>query len=685
MYKSHRYGVDATPWGYDIPVMEPGTYTCTVHFAETYAPAFEKGKRVFDLTLATSFGEPVVFDNIDIFAELDGAEFTVLTKTAIDLVVPGVLAIRVKPSEGNAIISGITCKRTGDLPSGVAPDFDTDPNIPIATIMAPTHGEIADPGPVIIGTEININAGGPAIGRFLAEDFAWIFGDTSQWGGPEGIEIGGAEQKNTPALISQRYGVDGATWGYNIPIEMPGLYNCSLHFAETDSASFEKGARVFDVAVMEQNMKGIDVFADASNAPFTSVVKTFADLKIGHELRIEFTPVVGNAFLSAITCEKTGDLDEDDPLLGSGTPNDQVSESPENGRPTPEPTPIILVPIVDPPTAEMPELESSAVATPLVESSESPIVESPSAETPVDGGLEEVIPSPTPALPTDIVTVTPAPGDMLEGTTDESSEPSLEPLSGDGLVPPDQDLATVDPALTSTTDQVVQNYKLLGTVSDGGNFTTEMKDALLSVSKSVMQQPSTWAMTYLQKENIAAVTRQSAASYQIDLQALHVAIHLSEETKVYSGFISKKKVNEELRKLGVDNLVVKLREEPELAVNGTNNKASSTTTTSTVVGIIVGCVLGLLVIVAVGAFVVVRRNRQSDPSANDFDGPPPAMTESEMSSVMERSETQASIEYLDDDSTFTAATSRAGDHVDQVAFDKDVFGRGTAAGSHGVS
>lgn len=668
MYKSHRYGTGNSVWGYDIPVMEPGTYGCTVHFAETDAASFGVGKRVFDIVMATSHGDPVTFEKIDIFDELNGAKFTVLTKTAVDLVIPGVLAIRAVPREGDAILSGITCERTGDLPEGVSADLETDPNIPTAAVVTQTSGQSADSGAVIIGTEINFNAGGPEVGRFLAEDLAWIFGSTSQWGGPMGAQIGGAERKNKPALISHRYGLDGASWGYRIPVEISGVYDCSVHFAETDSASFERGARVFHVQIMEQVMKRIDVFAEAGMAPFTSVVKTFVDLKVGNELFIELTPVTGNAFLSAITCEKTGELDPDDPLNPDASPNVQVSESPENSQGNAEETPVS-------------DVESSAAATPLFES---PAIESPSAETP-GGGLEEVFPSPTPSMTMDVVTVTPAPDGGLD-FLDMSPQPSVEDLSGPGEGPPATQVSVaLDNELTAGEEQKRQDYKLRGKVSGGDNFTAEMKEALLSVSKKSTSTESTWALINLREERITSVTRQDGTSYQIDVQALHRATDFTFEVRDYTKFVQDGGVNMELQKSGIDSLAVELREDPEIALGSGGTNEASTTSTSTVVGIVVGCVLGLLVIVAVGAFVVVRRNRSSDPSANDFDGPPPAMTESEMSSVMERSETANSIEYLDDDSTFTAATSRAGDHVDQVAFDKDVFGRGTATNSHGVS
>lgn len=679
-YNSHRFGVDGSTWGYDIPVRRPGVYGCTVHFAETDFASFVAGARVFDILFSTASGDPVRFNKIDVFGELGDAEFTVLTKTAGRLVIPGILSVRAIPRKGDAIISGLTCERTGDLPDGVAQDFDTKPPIPPNAVVTTPIDPTAEADPVMQEGVIDVNAGGKAIGRFQEEDANWIFGSTSLWGGPPGVVIGGAEERNTPALISQRYGLDGAVWGYRIPVEKPGIYACSVHFAETDSASFAVGARIFNVQIMDEVMTGIDVYAEAGPARFTSVVRTFTDLKVGDELFLKFTPVKRDAFLSALTCEKTAELDPNDPSVS----NIFGSESPEASPMNPDASPALE--------------ETSPFASPGVESSviASPMAESPSEDTPSSptaGGLETVDPSPTPTVPaSNIVTVTPAPD-----PTPEDPESSLEPSPIDTLTGPVEDTAntaTPDSELTAGDGQRSEEYRLLGSVTDTSSFTPEMKDALITESRDITQSPSEWAMIHLQEETIEAVTRQEkipqpvtrqeARVYQIDLQALYSSPDYDSEVQRFKEFVSDGRLTSALQNRGISNLEVRFEETPGPNPTGDSPEAS-TTSTSKVVGIVVGCVLGLLLVVAVSAFVVVRRSRGIDASQNGFDAPPPAMTESEISSVMERSETAASVEYLDDDSTFTAATSRAGDHIDQVAFDKDVFGRGTATGSHGVS
>lgn len=714
MYKSHRYGVDGAAWGYNILVMEPGTYGCTIHFAETNTDAFFEGARVFDLNIATSYGEPHVFFDIDIYKELDRAQFTVLTKTVVDLVIPGYLYIRVKPSVGDAIISGVTCERTGDLPDGVDPDYSVDPNIPVIAVGSTDKPDNVDgaSGALIVGTEININAGGPELGRFVAEDYAWIFGTTSFWEGPKGVEIGGAEEKNAPALVSQRYGVDGSTWGYRIPIQIPGLYACSLHFAETDSASFAIGARVFNVRIQDSVLENIDVYRESGEAAFTSVVKTFQDLEIGRELYIELSAVTGDAFLSAITCERTAKFVPEEspgsaPLrlvpeeLQSKEPTPstapQIFPSPSSVLSTDSPASVAETPIVGFPVEETPGAEASNVGILIGESpsaetlsietpmAHTPVTESPIAETsteiqvietPAAGAeIDDVMPSPIPSMNNE----EPVPGADKDGVSVSASP------TGDSFLASSPSSSAspfpLDERLTAEGDEGEEVYELLGAVANGGEFTVEMKDVLITLSRESTEEPSKWALISLQEQvSRSAVrlllpfgTRQEGDRvYEIDLQAIHKSrANITTASTEYAGYINND-INNDLKEREINDLTVKLRNSPVLE----SESKPDVSNTSTIVGIVVGCILAALILIALIAFFVVRRSR-SGGSVAGFDAPPP-MTESEMSSVIDRSETAASTEYLDDDSTFTAATSRAGDNPDQVAIDKDIFGRGNA-------
>lgn len=122
IYPSHRFGTLQSTWGYNIPVEQPGVYGCTAHFAETFSEAFRKGDRVFDLSFSTTH-DFVLFKNIDVIGELKGAEFTVLTKTAVGLNITGILAVRLYSRHGDAMLSGLTCERTGNLPGDITSDY----------------------------------------------------------------------------------------------------------------------------------------------------------------------------------------------------------------------------------------------------------------------------------------------------------------------------------------------------------------------------------------------------------------------------------------------------------------------------------------------------------------------------------------------------------------------------------
>ena len=633
MYLSHRFGNDGSSWGYDIPVMEPGTYGCTVHFAETDSESFTDGKRVFSLYMATAHGDPVAFENIDIIAELGGAEFTVLTKTPEEpLVITGILSIRVVPSVGDAIISGVTCERLGDLPDGLEPDYETDPKLPIKAVED-TDSPTSDGGVSISGTEININCGGPAVGRFLAEDYNWIRGTTSSWLGPDGAReaLQGAEDKNVPALTSQRYGVDQSTWGYDIPIDMPGIYDCSLHFAETFDGAFSVGARVFDIMIMDRKLEDVDIFREGTE--FTSVVKTFTDLELSESLKMALIPKVSDAFISAITCEKTGELP--DSALPGGSPEESVS--PEV-MPTDVPTPSVV-----------PDASPSSSPSP-----------SPVAVVPSPDATESELPSP------DVVLTT---------------EP-LPDASGDALESSPEDEVVVDTPLRTEDGEDEQTFDLKATVTGDGRFTKTMSTVLKKISGESTETVTRWALLTVTESPAGVSGRQSdeERSYDLQLQAVMPEDEKDGFVDEYTAFI-RDSADEKFKEEGVDNLSVTLATTANNTAQGEESGGSNNT-----VAIVLGSVLGGLALVAFIAFFVVRGRRGGEPNAAAFDAPPPALTESERSSVMERSETANSVEYIDDDSTFTAATSRAGDHhVDQVGFVKDVFGRGTGEGTHGTS
>ncbi|KAI0559589.1 Malectin [Gracilaria domingensis] len=581
----------------------------------------------------------------------------------------------------------------------------------------------ATPELSFVATQVDVNCGGPAVGRFAEEDFAWIRGSTSFFGGPEGVVIGGAEEQNTPALISHRYGLDGSEWGYTIPVDTPGTYDCSLHFAETDAASFTVGARVFDVTVNGVTIADLDVFAETGQAEFTAVVKTFADLTITESIIIDLKPKVGDAFIAAITCAKTADLPNAIEPQASTTPDavgpKQTVSPPAMGRETldgesdefitPDATqPQILVPQgndevddseaapteddVTEPQILVPQGEDSdSEAAPTED--ETTETETPDGESSDDSETASGVPpvatvTPAPGEPdeTDVPAESPQPEASTQVRPEDNAASSPEPSPQVEPTPSTSPEATTDslesliePPLQANGSGLLITYTLEVTVANGNPLTREITDAIKRVGSEGITGDVDWRVTDIREG--ATNTRQSNpdSEYIMDLQVLYEEDQDQERSQEqFMRFVDDEDMNQQLRAEGFGDVTVSLVGETPGEVA---SETASLSQTSTIVGVIVGCVLFLMVMVAIVAFYVMRRNRSE---GDDFDAPPPTMTESEMSSVVERTETAASIEYLDDDSTFTAATSRAGEHPDQMAYVKDAFGRGTD-GAHGTT
>ncbi len=156
-------------------------------------------------------------------------------------------------------------------------------------------------------TSVNINFGGSNIGdRFVSENLSDLWGETIAFE-KEAAVIGGAEDKNRDALKSHRYGsVPDGAWGYNINGLRPGVWECSLHWAEISSDDLGVGKRVFGVSVAGESRE-IDVYSKVFG--FTSYTETFTGINVdvvNHDhIDIVLTSISGkgNPFLSAVTCE----------------------------------------------------------------------------------------------------------------------------------------------------------------------------------------------------------------------------------------------------------------------------------------------------------------------------------------------------------------------------------------------
>lgn len=116
IYRSHRYGLLGSIWGYDIPVSQSGMYDCTLFYAETFSDYFtDNPNRTFLVEIAGDGAEEVHAEEFDVMVEVKGAEFTAYQKSFSNIAVATTLRLRETPSKGDAFLSGIHCMYTAPL------------------------------------------------------------------------------------------------------------------------------------------------------------------------------------------------------------------------------------------------------------------------------------------------------------------------------------------------------------------------------------------------------------------------------------------------------------------------------------------------------------------------------------------------------------------------------------------
>lgn len=85
-----------------------------------------------------------------------------------------------------------------------------------------------------------LNCGGESIGtRFFNEQYSWLVGGVTNTDADSkpNVFVAGAEPKNAEILKTNRYARSTYTgkWGYRIPVENPGIFECTVHFAEIET------------------------------------------------------------------------------------------------------------------------------------------------------------------------------------------------------------------------------------------------------------------------------------------------------------------------------------------------------------------------------------------------------------------------------------------------------------------
>lgn len=159
--------------------------------------------------------------------------------------------------------------------------------------------------PRLLGTSFKINCAGDASGAYASDFYQWTTGASSSY---HNTHIAVAGSASLPSLVfqSHRYGLNSHPWSYNLPIEKPGVYHCSLHFAETYAPYRKPGARVFSVSATgdaeTQTERGIDVYVQTGGDATRHLSKHFV-LTAADTIKFVFEATTGEAFVSAIACD----------------------------------------------------------------------------------------------------------------------------------------------------------------------------------------------------------------------------------------------------------------------------------------------------------------------------------------------------------------------------------------------
>jgi hypothetical protein len=197
------------------------------------------------------------------------------------------------PSSSNQIASGVFATTFSDTTAATATTYfyvveGSDP----AGSSNPSNQASVTTGPAI--TNIDINAGGPAVSPFLADqDFNG--GATINHANPISV---GAVTNPAPAAVYQSARVGNFT--YTIPGFAPGSsQTVRLHFAETFFTT--AGSRTFNVSINgAQVLANFDIFA-ASGAQNKAIIEQFTAPANSHgQYVIQFTSVVNQSLLSGI-------------------------------------------------------------------------------------------------------------------------------------------------------------------------------------------------------------------------------------------------------------------------------------------------------------------------------------------------------------------------------------------------
>jgi hypothetical protein len=197
------------------------------------------------------------------------------------------------PSSANLIASGVFATTFSDTTAAPATTyFYVVEGVDPAGSSAPSNQASATTGPAITG--IAINAGGPAVSPFLADE---DFNGGSTINHANTINVSGVTNP-APAAVYQTARVGNFT--YTIPGFAPGSsQNVRLHFAETFFTT--AGSRTFNVSINgTQVLSNFDIFATAG-AQNKAVIEQFTvNANSTGQYVIQVTSVINQSLVSGI-------------------------------------------------------------------------------------------------------------------------------------------------------------------------------------------------------------------------------------------------------------------------------------------------------------------------------------------------------------------------------------------------
>jgi hypothetical protein len=401
-------------FSYAIPV-EPGLYTVTLHFAETYFVGGSgrgpsgSGRRVFNVQIEGA----TVLQNYDITAAMGSLTADIRTFSGIEVsddtltidFLPGsadrplLAAIEIfaqQPAEPTATPTETETPTASETPSSTPTETATETLTPTPT-ETPTATPTQTPVPTPIAVpHYRINVGG---GEVIINGQTWRADQFFTGGRPSVLPAREIDNTELDALFfASRVGLSPTEgFSYSLPVP-PGRYEVRLYFAETWYVGLPGrgpegiGRRVFDVIVEDQLvLDEFDITGTAGGALRAHVVSIDNLGIIDGALDIAFPPAtIDRPILSAI---EVIELVMPTPVP-TATPTETATETE-----IPSSTPTETSTATPTETAtETATATSTDTETPTSTSTETATATSTATETPTSSPTPTSTPTPTPGV-----------------------------------------------------------------------------------------------------------------------------------------------------------------------------------------------------------------------------------------------------------------------------------------------